>query len=373
MSGLIVHEWLAKSGGSERVVQDLIKTYPDADLQVLWDDTDRSSFDRTYETWLAGTPLRRSKAASLLFLPATWRLLQARQRYDWLLISSHLFAHHAKLRRHPTIPKMVYAHTPARYIWEPALDRRGDGVPARLISGALRPLDRHRAQEITSIATNSRFTQERILNSWGRSSQVIYPPVDTERITAVDLWRDTLRDEDKRILDSLPEEYLLGASRFVPYKGLDKVIAAGEATGLPVVIAGSGPGEQRLRARARESTVATEIVVRPSDELLYALYQRSIVYIFPAIEDFGIMPIESMATGTPVIVPNVGGAAESAELTGSGVTIGTTEANQWRRAVDDASRIPRAKVRESSQIFSRGRFRTEISSWMNTHVGSADQ
>ncbi|GAA1687152.1 hypothetical protein GCM10009808_00170 [Microbacterium sediminicola] len=140
---------------------------------------------------------------------------------------------------------------------------------------------------------------------------MIYPPVDVRKIQGGGSWQERLSADDERILSQLPPSFLLGASRFVPYKRLDDVIRAGRITGFPVVIAGDGPDEPRLRSLARESGALVHFVIRPSDELLYSLYERCHAYVFPAIEDFGIMPVEAMAAGAAVIANRTGGAAES--------------------------------------------------------------
>lgn len=372
MAGLIVHEWVAKAGGSENVVQEFATQFPDSDLQVLWsDDPDRFSL-RTFDTWLARTPLRRSKALALPFLPFTWRTLTSHADYEWMLVSSHLFAHHVKPRNLGSgTPKLVYTHTPARYIWEPELDPRGSGIVARMASQALKPLDRRRAQEATSIVANSQFTRQRVQRAWERDADVIYPPVDTRRIASVEDWATQLTPIDHGVLDALPRTFILGASRFVAYKRLDQAISAGEAADVPVVLAGSGPDEAALRARAETATVPVHFVERPSTELLYALYQRALVYVFCAIEDFGIMPVEAMAAGTPVIVSPTGGAAESVDSVGGGRVIEDDSAAGWRTTVDAACSIDGAQLSARSHLYSRERFREQIQEWVTRESGRA--
>ncbi|WP_194420371.1 glycosyltransferase [Microbacterium abyssi] len=366
MSGLIVHEWVASAGGSENVVDQFVRTFPDADLQVLWtDDPDRYPV-KTYETWLARTPLRRSKALSLPFLPATWRSVKAHRNYDWILASSHLFAHHVRPRGvDANAPKFSYIHTPARYIWEPDLDHRGSNALVRFAGSAFKPIDKRRAQESVRMAANSEFTRERIGRVWDRDADVIYPPVDTDRIIAGGDWRDHLSGEELTQLESLPDDFLLGASRFVSYKRLDLVIEAGEATGTPVVLAGRGPDYESLKARADVANVPVSFVISPSDALLYALYQRARVLIFPAIEDFGIMPVEAMAAGTPVVVPTVGGAVESVSAAAGGVTI-ELPARRWREAIDETSRLDLNNLALRASLFSTTRFRNEMANWVRT-------
>jgi glycosyltransferase involved in cell wall biosynthesis len=360
VTGLIVHEWAEAAGGAERVVEELLASFPDAQLQVLWNDAPER-FPGARETWLARTPLRRHKALAMPFLPATWRSVTAAGDVDWILVSSHLFAHHVKVRALPSsIPKLVYVHTPARYIWAPELDRRGDHALVRAVAGLLKPVDRRRAREAARMAANSAFTRQRVRDAWGVDAEVIFPPVDVERIRDGGDWRSRLTASETARLDALPREFILGASRFVPYKGLDRVIRVGEAARIPVVIAGRGPQEAALRALAREVDTPVDFVIDPSDAMLFALYQRCASYVFPAVEDFGIMPVEALAAGAPVLVPTTGGAAETAAYSGAARVADFGDipgAARELRTLLDSGRRPRFDEVEG---FSVDRFRREI-------------
>jgi glycosyltransferase involved in cell wall biosynthesis len=367
MPGILVHEWLARHGGSENVFEVLSKTFPDAERFCLWNDSE-GRFEGVHETALAHTPLRRSKAAALPFMPTVWRHLPERDA-DWILVSSHLFAHQARfggLAR--DAPKLVYAHTPARYIWTPGLDGRGSGAAARAVSSVLKPIDRKRAAEPVAIAANSAFIAQRIADTWQREATVIHPPVDVSALTAPPA---ELTTADRATLDSLPPEFLLGVSRFVQYKRLDRVIEAGVAANLPVVLAGGGPDEPRLRGLAAEQGEWVEFVRDPSSALLAELYRRALALVFPAIEDFGIMPVEAMATGTPVVASAVGGTAET-------VIDGVTGAlvHDWSRA-ELASAVDRAVSLDAAACVARARefdtsvFVDRITAWVADTTGSA--
>lgn len=371
MPGLIVHEWVEKSGGSEKVVEELLAEFPQADLQVLWSDAPDRFARPVRETWLARTALRKRKELALPLMPLVWRGLDRRPEPEWMLVSSHLFAHHARLRNARQIPKLVYAHTPARYIWEPSLDARGASAPVRIASAVLKPIDRSRAQEAISIAANSEFTRQRVRRAWNRDATVIFPPVDTRRIRSERIWQDRLSPEEEGIVLGLPETFVLGASRFVSYKRLDLVIRCGEANDLPVVLAGAGPDEARLRAIATDAAVPVIFVDRPSDPLLFTLYQRSLVLVFPAIEDFGIMPVEAMAAGTPVIVPSVGGAAESVALLHGGTTFERDDLAEWRNSLHGALEVDRHQLADRAEVLSNESFRSRIRHWFDLSLTNA--
>lgn len=149
---------------------------------------------------------------------------------------------------------------------------------------------------------------ERIARTWDRQAQVIYPPVPIADFVTV----KELGTEDADIIDALPAQYLLGVSRFVPYKRLDAAIRAGAAADLPVILAGAGPDEERLRVLGDQIHPGkVTILRRPSTPLLRWLMRRALAVVFAPVEDFGIVPVEAMASGTPVIANHVGGAAES--------------------------------------------------------------
>ncbi|MGM7680244.1 glycosyltransferase [Microbacterium sp. A94] len=367
MSGALVHEWLARTGGSENVFEALTRVFPDAARYCLWNDSgDRFSVDG--ETWLARTPLRGHKAAALGLMPLAWRQLPAIDA-DWVLASSHLFAHHARFAGPARdVPKLVYAHTPARYIWNPELDGRGSSLPAKVVAATLKPLDRRRAQEPVAIAANSSFVAERIAQAWQRESTVIHPPVDVVSFTR----EPAPSDRDQKVLQSLPDEFLLGFSRFVPYKRLDLVIEAGVAANLPVVLAGAGPDEARLRALAEEQAPGmVSFVSAPSGELYRALLRRALALVFPAVEDFGIVPVEAMAAGTPVIASAVGGTAETVIHKRTGALLEDWSRGELRRTVGDAIDASADACRAQAALFSEQVFADRIRGWVQDSTRTA--
>lgn len=367
MTGLLVHEWIGSSGGAEKVFESMTSAFPRADIHYLWNEGPGRFPSRvTRESWIAKTPLRRNKVLALPFMVPTWRMLKGARNYDWMLVSSHLFAHHARLRDQSSmIPKFVYAHTPARYIWTPELDQRGAGLGIRAVAPLFQALDRRRAQEPTAIAANSHFVRERIARTWEREACVIHPPVAVGHIQRFQDWSQQIAVPGERaFLSSLPRDFVLGASRFIPYKRLDLVLRAGERAGLPVVLAGSGPEEQRLKSIAAELTVPAHFAIAPSDALLYALYQRAGVFVFPAVEDFGIMPVEAQAARTPVVTGRMGGQVETFIPGVSGIIADSAEVTELATAIEAAMDLPPFDPVAVTEKFGAERFERELKAFV---------
>lgn len=363
MSGLIVTEWIEQAGGAERVLDRLAALFPDADMLCLWNDAPTRYPDREVrETWLARTPLRRHKPLALPVMPLTWRIPRQHD-HEWALVSSHAFAHHVRLEGHD-IPKHVYVHTPARYLWAPELDVRGTNVAARLGGPPLRALDRRTAATATAIAANSTFVADRIERAWGREATVIHPPVDVSRITG-GRWRAALTDAERRTLDALPGAFVLGTSRFIRYKRLESVIGVAELLDLPAVIAGFGPLESELVARGEQARVPVQIVRHPSDAMVSALMERAALFVFPPVEDFGIVAVEAMASGTPVMANREGGARETVVDGVSGALFDPRSAEEAIAAAEACAGLDREGIVAHARRFDAPVFDRSLRAWLS--------
>lgn len=378
-NGALVHEWVARRGGSELVLDAMAAALPGIDLHCLWSDAPGRYPGRTvHESWLARTPLRRSKAAALPFLPVTWRHRPG--RYDWALVSSHLFAHHVHFAGQADgFRKYVYVHSPARYLWEPDLDPRGANPLIRTAAVPLRQLDRRRAQEAYALACNSAFVAERVRRCWDRDAAVIHPPVDVARVrsllsgatktpTGESVAPAALREDEADLLARLGDGYLLGASRFVEYKRLDLVIATGERLDIPVVLAGAGPERARLARLAAAACVPVHLVENPSDALLYSVYDRALALVFPGIEDFGILPVEVLATGTPVVVGPYGGAREIVEPLFPQAVAASMQPSDLAAAVRAVADLEPALCAARADDFSLATFHRQLCAWLRPDI-----
>ena len=366
MAGLIVQEWIEESGGAEQVLDAMRLALPDSRVACLWnDDTTRFPPSTVDESWMARTPLRGRKALALPMMSGTWRRGWGDGEPDWVLTSSYVFAHHAGFGTKRGVPKFSYVHTPARYLWEPDLDSRTSVPLAGLARAYLRGVDRRAAASSGSLAANSEFVRDRIRRAWDRDARVIHPPVDAAAIAAVPDWAARTTPVERALLESLPDHgFLMAASRLVPYKRHDAVIRMGAALDLPVVVVGSGPERERLDAVAADAGVPVHMLGRVSDELMRALFQRALAFVFPPVEDFGIIPVEAMATGCPVIVNRVGGAAESAVDGVAGAHYDPDDTSGYRAAIDLATGIRPEAARARALDFDTARFVDDVRDWV---------
>jgi glycosyltransferase involved in cell wall biosynthesis len=354
----VVHEWISSRAGSEQVFEALAKIWPDADLFSLSAEPgvhlDFGGRPLT-TTWLDHPALRSRRAVALPLMPLAWRAL-GRRAYDLCITSHHAFAATNQLAsggRH-----LAYVHSPVRYVWSPDIDARGAAswqMPARAV---LKRVDRRAAQNLTGVAANSREVADRIRRFWGLEADVIHPPVDTD-------WFSTRVGAEPRL--DLPDKYLLSLGRWIPYKKHDMAIAIAEKAGLPLVIAGGGPEEMALRARASSAGIPVFFFDHPPRETVAELLRRAQALLFPAREDFGMVPVEAMASGTPVIASGEGGVVETVLDGETGFLVDGGRPDAFAAAIGRLSQIdPRACIERASD-FSPRVFTTAVTSWVDKH------
>ena len=308
----LVHEWFTPRsvGGAELVVQQLDALLEQPQLAALVDGESARP-----ESWLAGRSIHTTFVQHLpwgvshvqQYLPLLPLAIEQLDLADYPLVisSSHLVA--KGVLTSPDQCHLSYVHTPVRYAWDQmhaylrqsALARRGLSPLIRWQLHRLRQWDVLSAQRPDALIANSRFTASRIRRYWGRSSTVVHPPVAVERFR----W------------DQPRSDVYLCLCRLVPYKRVDLVVQAFNATGLPLVVIGDGPERQRLEAMAG-----------PTVQLLGRLPQEQVnewlgccrAYVYAGLEDFGIAPVEAMASGAPVIGLGQGGLLDSVRCISSG-------------------------------------------------------
>ncbi len=353
----IVHEWVSSRAGSEKVFEALAGIWPRADLYAL-------SVDPGVPMELGGRPvrttfldrrrLRNNRAVTLPVMPLAWQLV-GRHKYDTVITSHHAFAGSNVLTR-PDGRHFVYVHTPARYLWTPELDGRGTSRALTPIRAILKQIDRRSVARMHSIAANSKAVAERVERFWGRSADVIYPPADT------DFFRPGRNDA---ITLEIPDNFLLGFGRWIPYKNMDLIIQIAERAGMPAVIAGRGPEKDRLVALAAAATVPIRIIESPSTDEARELYRRADALVFPTFEDFGLVPVEAMACGTPVLALNKGGATETVVDGQTGALVEEQDLELYSNGLSRALGVSPELCRDRATKFSISAFTDNIRDWTN--------
>jgi glycosyltransferase involved in cell wall biosynthesis len=271
---------------------------------------------------------------------------------DFSITSSWVFCHSA-------IPKQFendsfhYIHTPARYWWNPEVDTRTQlKIPAYVIL-FLRFIDKWLARNHLNVLANSQSTRERVLKFWHLESDVIHPPVD------VDFY------DFSKVENIGPRgEFLLCVGRFVPYKGHHLVIQVGESLNLPVVLVGHGEGEAYLRRLAQNSSTKVSLIVNASRETIRELYATCACLVYPAIEDFGIVPVEAMGTGALVLGINEGGLIDSVVQGENGFLVPRMALSALVEGFRGLPEKSRESVRETSLQFSQEFFVSNVRAYL---------
>ena len=296
----IVHYWLVSNRGGERVLERLCKLYPQADIftHVYDPDVDFGlvSHHRIQTSFIGKLPFaKRFYQHYLPLMPLATEQLDL-TNYD-LIISSEAGPAKGGIR-HPDATHVCYVHSPMRYLWDQyKVYSNQFGLASRLASPLafhyLRNWDYISAQRIDAVIANSSFVKRRIRHVWGREATVVHPPVAVSEFTPQ---------------PSSIDKFYLWVGQLVPYKRPDIAIDACTRLGLPLVVVGTGAMKQSLARRAGPT-------VRFIDRLSYAdlklHYACCRALLFTGEEDFGITPVEVLASGRPVIALGKGGVLET--------------------------------------------------------------
>ena len=351
----LVHDWLTGMRGGERVLEELCELFPDATLFTLFHA--RGSVTPRIEAMPIRTSfLDRLPGAARHYrylLPLyPWAVSRFDLRgFDVILSNSHAAA--KGIRKPPGSIHICYCLTPMRYIWDMQADYFHYSDPLGLRKAALKALTTPlRAWDIATAAgvdqfiADSRHVQDRISRCYGRSAELVYPPVETNFFTPA------------QDANGVPGFYLI-VSALVPYKRLDLAVDAFNELGRSLIVVGSGPDLQLLRKRARPNIEFRGFV--PKDELR-TLYRQCHALVIPGREDFGLASLEAQACGRPAVAYGAGGSLESVidEVTGVLFRRQTTDA-----LIDAVRRLERIRfkpgeLRANAERFSAERFRQSM-------------
>jgi glycosyltransferase involved in cell wall biosynthesis len=329
---------------------------PDADLYALTLEptVELKLANRRVATTFLDTSLgRRHRALSLPIMPMAWHRLE-RDGYDLVITSSHAFSREF-LRPSKDAIGLSYIHAPMRYAWNRDIDHRRQLPLSGLAARMLRRFDRASVSRFVGLAANSLETQRRINQCYQRDSTVIYPPVDTHRF---------------RTAARMPQGYALAYGRFVAYKRFDLAIEASALSGIPLILAGAGPESANLKKLAHASSACVTFVEAPTDRELIELLSGAEMVVFPGHEDFGLIPVESMAAGVPVVACRHGGSVETVihGETGLLATPGSASAIAQAMTCAILEPIDPARCRRGAERFSTEVFDASFLSWVSSHA-----
>ncbi len=371
MKTAIVHYWLVGMRGGERVLEELCKLFPDADIFTHVFDPGRISAlikqHKVDTTYIAKLPFAIKHYQKYLgFMPRALENLDL-SSYD-LILSSESGPAKGVVPR-PGAHHICYCHSPMRYIWDEYytytehMDPVSRFVFSR-IAHQMRIWDVVSSARVDHFIANSTFTASRIERYYNRDASIVHPPVDTAR------FKPSQRRGD----------FFLFAGQLVPYKKADLAVEAFRDIDAPLYVVGDGSDRKRLEKMAPSNV---KFLGRVSNAELETLYGECRALIFPGQEDFGIVPLEAMASGRPVIALNRGGALDTVIPNETGVFFDQPTAASLAAAVKRfylvEDTFDSERLQAHAQSFSQERFREDFTTALNSalaskpkHPGAAD-
>jgi glycosyltransferase involved in cell wall biosynthesis len=370
MKVAIVCDWLVTYAGAERVVEQMLKVYPEADLFAVVDFLSEGSRDFIMNkpvttTFVQNMPKAKSHYRTYLpFMPVAIEQLDL-SSYDLVISSSHCVA--KGVLTGPNQIHISYVHSPIRYAWdlqhqylkEAGLTNGLKSMIARAILHYMRIWDTRTSNGVDYFLANSHFIAKRIWKCYRRDAEVIYPPVNI----------DKFEFSDKK------EDYYVTASRMVPYKKMDLIVEAfSHMPDKKLVVIGTGPDFEKIKKKAGSNV---SLLGFAPDKVLREKMQHAKAFVFAAEEDFGITPVEAQACGTPVIAYGRGGSLETVRGLGikdepTGVFFNKQSIESVKAAVEkfeeQADKISYQNCRKHAEQFSEEIFREQFKKYVDTVV-----
>lgn len=365
----IVHEWLATYAGSEKVVEQMLQIWPQADLFAVVDFLDDSQrhfiggrhAKTTFVQRLPGARKRFRHYLPLMPLAVEQHDLSG---YDIIVSSNHAVA--KGVITGPDQLHVSYVHSPMRYAWdlqhqylaESGLTRGLKAWVTRALLHYLRNWDVRSAAGVDRFVANSRFIARRVHKVYRREAEVVHPPVDIDRF----------------VPGNRKDSFYLAASRLVPYKQMPMIAAAfSRMPDKQLVVIGDGPEMAKLRAAAGPNV---QVLGYQDDAVLVDHMQRARAFVFAAEEDFGIAPVEAQACGTPVIAFGRGGALDTVRADGpladrTGLFFDAQTPEAVIAAIEAFEALPEPisaqACRRHAESFSQQRFRATFRALVERH------
>ncbi|MFA6192474.1 MAG: glycosyltransferase [Sulfurimonas sp.] len=349
----LVHDWLVTDAGAEKVLRAIIDIYPNADIFSLVDflsDEDRKSvlngkYAKT--SFIQNLPFAEKHFRNYLPLfPLAIESLDV-SSYDLVISSSWAVAKGVKTTKKQL--HISYCYTPIRYAWD-LYDEYTANLrqPKKfLVEQSLKYIkkwDFETTHRVDYFLADSKFVANRIEKSYKRESEVIYPPVDTHNFTLC---------EEK-------DNFYLTASRLVPYKKTKLIVEAfNEMPDKKLYVVGSGEEFEAIKNIAKENVI---LLGYQDKKVMIEYMQKAKAFIYAAIEDFGIVPVEALACGTPVVTLGIGGTAETIQDGINGVHFNHQTKESIKDAVDrfESMKFNNKQISESANSYNEERFKDEM-------------
>jgi glycosyltransferase involved in cell wall biosynthesis len=342
----LCHDWLTGMRGGERVLELLADRYPEAPIYTLLHNPGTVS-DRIASHPIHTSPLQRIPGIAdhyrnfLPVMPWMTRAWKPPSDLDLLISTSHCVA--KAIRTAPETRHVCYCFTPMRYAWLFHEEYFPNPVKRTLLApvlAGLRAWDKTVSSRVDRFVAISEHVRKRIHDFYGREADVVYPPADTEFFSPDDTPR---------------QEFDFLISAMVPYKKVDLAIRAYTESGYPLKVMGAGSGLEALQQIAGANI---EFLGRQPDETLREMYRSCRLLIFPGEEDYGIVPVEAMACGTPVVAYGRGGALETVEDNITGVFFHEQSPESLWCAVEEAAAMDwdRTLIRNRAEMFNTSTF-----------------
>ncbi|WP_334050103.1 glycosyltransferase family 4 protein [Alteromonas gracilis] len=363
MKVAIIHDWLIELGGAESVLKELVNLYSNADIYTLVFNSGNPNFSflknrivrSSFIQRLPGSLKNHRKYLALMPLAIEQFDLSD---YDLVISSSYCVA--KGVLTGPGQLHVCYCHSPVRYAWDlqhqyleqSGLSNKKRGVLARLILHYIRLWDVRTSNSVDCFIANSNFIAKRIKKVYGRKSLVIHPPVAVEEFN----------------LELEKEDYYLVCSRLVPYKKIDVIVSAfNRMPDKKLFVIGNGPEMKKLKSLAKDNTVL--LGFQPF-ETLKEYMEKAKAFVFAAEEDFGIVPLEAQASGTPVIGYGKGGLLETVVENVTGVFFHEQSPQAIMEAIwhFETMHFDYLNIRKHSENFSTSKFTSSISTFIDDKV-----
>ncbi len=357
----IVHDWLVTNAGAEKVLKSLLEVYPSSDIFSLVDflnARDRKEIlnNKNVKTsFIQKLPF--SKKHFRNYLPFFPKAIESFDLSSYDLIISSSWAVAKGVKTHKKQVHICYCYTPIRYAWD-LFDEYTQNLSFFKKSLVIPTLKYIRKWDIKTLdrvnyfISDSNFVKNRINRIYKKNAKTIYPPVDTSSFT----------------LNENKENFYLTASRLVPYKKTKLIVESfNKMPEKKLVVIGAGEEYEEIRKIAKENIT---LLGYKEKEVLISYMQRAKAFIYAAIEDFGIVPIEAMSCGTPIIALNKGGTAETVKDKITGLHFN----NQSTADIIDAIKkfenmnFDYKAISKSVQFYNDSRFKLEIKTFINTKI-----